>query len=61
MAETKIEEKKVKISWDGKQMKVGIPSEFVEELEINQEKDKILWVLIEDEKGASLIGKLTRE
>ncbi len=56
----KIKEKEVKINWDGKQMKVGIPAEFVEEMSINPEVDTINWTLIKNEMGYSLIGSLMR-
>jgi len=51
----------VKISWDGKQMKIGIPAEFVEDLNIDPKKDTILWALIEDDHGTLLRAQLIRK
>lgn len=58
--ETRTEKKEVKITWDGKQMKVGIPAEFVERLKINSESDTIVWVLAEIDGGYILSGNLRR-
>ena len=53
--------KKANILKDKKQVKVGIPKEIVENLQINSEEDIILWSIISNEnKEISLVGHLIK-
>ncbi len=53
--------KKSNILKDKKQVKVGIPKEIVENLQINPEEDVILWSIVSNEnKEISLRGHLIK-
>jgi len=56
-----VKNKKSNILKDKKQVKVGIPREIVENLQINPKKDIILWSIVSNKnKEISLKGNLVK-
>lgn len=45
---------------DKKQVRVAIPSIAIEKLNIDPEKDKIVWLIVQDDVGISLHGVLKK-
>lgn len=57
----KLDTKVSKIVKENRQLSVRIPAEFASKLRIDTEKDRFMWVTLDNKQGISLHGNLIKD